>query len=60
MKMQFKLKKGFQLLLMEQLNFKKEDYNMVNWLGRLDKSCFEEDSILIFPDTFYKFEKTDY
>lgn len=32
---------------------------MVNWLGRLDKSCFEEDSILIFPDTFYKFEKTD-
>ena len=30
---------------------------MVNWLGRLDKSCFEEDSILIFPDTFYKFEQ---
>ena len=32
---------------------------MVNWLGRLNKSCFEEDSILIFPDTFYKFDKTD-
>ena len=32
---------------------------MVNHLGRINESCLKEDSILIFPDTFYKFDKTD-